>query len=490
MTLEMRSRSLTYCPFLKLLPQILEKEILVFICQQANKLVNCGTYLLRQAFFTFGQVEHDVYSLHIDFPSSNLFQLVENLHQRGFTSEKFRDDAASALEKVAEGNQGLPTGVLALLEIWLPTQTQPKLENYSNDQNQRFDLKSPILFKSGRSHFLPNGRGNIVRAIAEGYLKQNSPDLEGWTRFITSQLVVEPHPKVWVDILTQMPLLLNGNRTEATELFDQVIRNCPEVLQYAWTLYFISLAIGWFEPKETVQGWLEILKSNHSNFSQQAYGELLFIQYFQYQDQWSVERIRHHLTKQENEAIFCGLAHAASHLWVEQRCQAIASEILYNLAASPSESVQKAVASVFRWSRDNFKLNCRMRKIIEAVCKNQGVLLEAANNLTEIIEVEELVDHNPEIVVKVCKSLVDIGVELTNPARATAFIAESLTTIAIKLHRQDSYREDGLEIFEQLLALNLRKTQSALEVLDRRPTRRGDYIIPRRRLRRRRLSSS
>jgi len=28
--------------------------------------------------------------------------------------------------------------------------------------------------------------------------------------------------------------------------------------------------------------------------------------------------------------------------------------------------------------------------------------------------------------------------------------------IAIKLHRQALYREDGLQIFEQLLALNLR----------------------------------
>jgi hypothetical protein len=131
-----------------------------------------------------------------------------------------------------------------------------------------------------------------------------------------------------------------------------------------------------------------------------------------------------------------------------------------------------------------------MLKIIQAVCKNQGVLLEAANDLTEIIEAEELVDTNPEIVAEVCKSLLSIGVELTNPARATAFIAESLTTIAITLHRQSSYREVGLQIFEQLLTLNLRETRSALEMLDRRPTRLGYYVAPRRRLRKRRLPSS
>jgi|GEM_PF-629682 len=425
-----------------------------------------------------------------DFSANALIQIIEDLEQRGFVSETFRSDAARALEKIAKRHQGLPPSILALLESWLSSHSKPELAYYRSDEDRCSNLKSPIFFGRRGFHSLPSGRGNIIRAIAEGYLEQNPPNLEGWTKFISSQLSVEPHPAVWVDMLSRMPPLLNGDRTQATELFDQIICNCPEVLQYARALDFISCKIGQFEPQETVQGWLEILKSNHSNFSQQAYGELLLIQYLQYQDEWSVKRIRHYLNTQDNEAILCGLAHAASHLWVKQRCRAIAAEILYTLASSSSKFVQHAVASIFRLSRDDFKLNRGMRKIIKAVCQNQDVLLEAANDLTEIIEVEELVDKNPEIVAEVCKSLLSIGIELTNPARATALIAESLTTIAIQLHRQRSYREVGLHIFEQLLALNLRETKSALEVLDRRPMRQGYYVAPRRRLRKRRLSSS
>ncbi|MBD2124729.1 SEFIR domain-containing protein [Trichocoleus sp. FACHB-262] len=333
-----------------------------------------------------------------DFPANALIRTIEELDQRGFVSEDFRSDAAHALEKVAERNQGLPQSSLLLLEGWLSSHSKPELEHYRSKEEQHSDLKLPILFGMGGSHILPGGRGNIVRAIAEGYLRQNPPDLRGWARFIRSQLGVEPHPAVWVDILSRMPPLLNGDRTEATELFDQVIRNCSEVLQYAWALYFISRTIGWFEPEETVHGWLEMLQANTSNFSQQAYGELLLIQYQQYQDEWSVNRIRAHLATQDDEAILCGLAHAASHLWVQRRCRAIAAEILYTLASSPSTAVQHAVANVFRWSRDHFRLDKGMRKIIRAACKNQGVLLEAANDLTEIIEAEELVDNNPEVV--------------------------------------------------------------------------------------------
>jgi nucleoside phosphorylase len=424
----------------------------------------------------------------IEFPASKLIQLVEELNQRGFSSEYFRDCAAGALEKITERNQGLPSPVLALLESWLPTHTKPELKYYQSQDERHSDLKLPILFGFGAFHTFPDGRGNIVRAIAEGYLRQNPPNLEGWEKFIRSQLGVEPHPAVWVYILRRMKPLLNGDGAQATEFFDTVIHKYPEVLQDQSALNFIARTVGLFEPKETVQSWLEMLRANNSNFSKQAYGELLLIQYLQYQDEWSVERIRHHLTTQDNEAILCGLAHAASYLWVQQRCRPIAAKILYTLASSSTESIQHAVASVFRWSRDRFQLNPGMVKIVEAICKNRGALLAAANDLTEIMETEELVRSHPEIVAEVCQSLIGIFADLTNPAPATAFIAESLTTIAIQLHRDPLrlYRDIGLQIFEDLLALNLRETRSALETLDRKPNRFGFYIAPRRRLRSRR----
>ncbi len=106
----------------------------------------------------------------IDFPADQLLQLVEELNQRGFSSEDFRDYVARALEKIAERNRGLPSSVLGLLESWLPAHTRPELEDYQITEKQPGDLKSPILFGSGGFHILlPGGRGSIMRALAEGY---------------------------------------------------------------------------------------------------------------------------------------------------------------------------------------------------------------------------------------------------------------------------------------------------------------------------------
>ena len=427
-----------------------------------------------------------------DFPASNLIKLVQKLEQRGFISEDFRSKAASALEKIAERNQGLPQPVISLLENWLSTHSKPDLVNYRSEEQHSHQLNSSIIFGSaGGSHFLPNGRGNLVRAIAAGYLKQNPPNLQNWSRVIQSRLGVEQHPAVWVDILTHMPVLLNDNRQKTTQLFDAVIRNCPEVLQYKWAFYFISSAVGWLEPKETVQGWLEMLWEDGSSFSHQVYGELLFMQYFQYQDEWSLSKIHHHLANQNNKAILCGLAHAASNMWVKRKCRAIAAKILYRLTSSNDKEIQTAVTNVFRFSKDYFELDSGMRQIINATCKNNVILVKAAEDIIEIIEDNNLVDTQPQIVSKVCLNLLkNVEAESKKPIKPLIFAAESLTTLAIQLHRQDKYREIGLKIFEKLLSLNLRETRSALEILDRRPNKSNSYFTPRRKLRRRKVNHS
>ena len=195
-----------------------------------------------------------------------------------------------------------------------------------------------------------------MRAIAVGYLQKDPPDLTNWARFIQSQLRVEQHPDVWVNIIVNMPRLLNSDRFEATKIFDDVIRNCPEILSYHHALYVIACTVGRFEPQETVQGWLEMLLTEDSSFSHQAYGELLFIYYFQYQDEWSETRICHHLTSQDNEAVLCGLAHAASHLWSQRRCRKLSKEILDSLISFTDQSVQNIVARFFRTNQNQFEL--------------------------------------------------------------------------------------------------------------------------------------
>jgi len=462
-----------------------------------GKLIKDDPQRFHRILPHFQPQRHEIYAGHAikelaekeDFPANILIELVESLEQRGFVSEDYRTKIADALEKISERNQGLPQSVISLLENWLSTHSNPELENYRGNEEQTSDeLQSSIIFNLSQYHTSPSGRCSIISAIASGYLEQNPPDLQNWARVIQSRLGLETHPEVWVTTLAHMPALLNGDRTQATQLFDTVIRNCPEVLKHRWSLYCISRAIGWLEPKETVQGWLEMLFADGSNFCLQTYGELLFIHYFQYQDEWSATKIDYHIAHSQDEAVLCGLAHAASHMWFQRRCRTTPAKILYNLSSSNNDAIQHAVSRVFFQNRQHFILDPGMRLLIPELCKNKSLLLKAASDMIEIIENYDLVNTEPELVSTICQNILSLlGKELENLTQNLAFAAESLTTLAIQLHRQDQYREVGLSIFEQLLSLNLRQTRSALELLDRKPNRFRFYQPPRRR--RHRLSN-
>jgi hypothetical protein len=79
----------------------------------------------------------------------------------------------------------------------------------------------------------------------------------------------------------------------------------------------------------------------------------------------------------------------------------------------------------------------------------------------------------PEIVSQVCKDIVQLGGEQIGDIRSSlAHLAKDLTNVALTLHRQLAYREEGLELFENLISLNISEARLALDVLDRRPFRR------------------
>jgi len=50
-------------------------NVLEFLAEQSNKLRNCATYLLRQAYFTFGEVLDDSFGLHGELKSNPHYQI-------------------------------------------------------------------------------------------------------------------------------------------------------------------------------------------------------------------------------------------------------------------------------------------------------------------------------------------------------------------------------------------------------------------------------
>jgi len=424
-----------------------------------------------------------------DFPAVNVISLIEEIDKRGFSSGGLREDVASALERIASRNKGLPDAILHRLEEWIAEEEQPvwppSTESEKIEEDNEKDRS--ILYSDAIGAGLSLGRGSIIRAIAKGYLQRDPPDIANWARVIQSRLPYEKHPDIWAETLTHMPILFRGGREMATVIFDAVVEVCPHALRHPFALHAIAPVLRSLEPKEKGEEWLDKLLADGSGFCRQAYGELLPLFHCSHQDSRSRSRILDHLAGPREPDIDRGLAYAAANLWDTPRCQEIATQILCSLASCEDSMVQRAVAEHFRLRRDTFLLNQNMRIIIESVRSNPRLLLLAAEDLVGAIE--PLTGTEPEFVSRVCNDILRFGGEkIGKPGGSWIFVSEAMTSIALTFHRQEAYREVGLELFEQLISLNVREARAALEVLDRKPTRATRHLYrPRRRRRRRNI---
>ncbi len=264
-------------------------------------------------------------------------------------------------------------------------------------------------------------------------------------------------------------MLFNGDAGRATRLYDAVVRVCPAVLRHDFALSAIARVMGRFQPKDCVHGWLDTLLCDVAPFCRQAYGELLLLYHCCYQDTWSEQRILSQLKSQTDPVILRGLAYAASHLWHWSSGQAMATQILCVLVAHSDALVQGAVAQVFSVNRDDLRLNHAMRQMIDSATACPPVLLKAARNLVEAIA--PLTGTEPALAARVCEAILRAAENQGNdPPLLMASFADTMTDIALTLHRQQAYRETGLRLFEQMLAMNIHEARSALDLLDRKPT--------------------
>lgn len=383
----------------------------------------------------------------------------------------------------ATKDNGLPQSMLEILQSWLHAHKEPDAKEYKKPRRDE-DVQEgrEILFSHSATWAVPNGRRALLEAIAEGYLQQKPPNYIGWAGLIESRVGKEKHPAIWVLTIARMPPLFNLDKERATALFDAVITNCPDVLDFEFALYSIAHIMQRCKPISSAQKWLHILHSRKSCFSDQAYGELLFLYHCGHDDSWSRARFEKLLRIKRPNRTLLGLAHGASHLWKHAKCRDHAYRVLSGLVSSKDPMIVRAVTNLFRLIRDEVELDQSMRILVSRLSKNPRAILQSAEDLLEILT--PITAQEPKLLAQISSALLRFGgKEIRQYAWST--VPENLTNIALTLHRQKKFRGDGLKLFESLIEMNLSQAKSALDVLDRNPVVRAAPYRPTR-LRRRR----
>lgn len=419
----------------------------------------------------------------VSYPSEKLFSDIQDLDLRGFSSNNFRTDVARALEKRAQQDGGLPDVMLQFLENWLPTHPEPNAE-YIQDDKESNESES-VLWGHGGIISYPGGRDLIFEAIAKGYLLRKPSDVLGWAKVIERALSYERHPDVWNIILMHMPMLFNGSRETAINIFDQVLTKHLRSRKTLFEVRSLARILCLVDDTCVVERWLTLIRDNNWEKGPQVCGELLMLySCCKPSSSWAREQVWAYLNNQEAITVHRGIAYAAAENWHMRECQDICTAVLVSLANYDDATIATAISKLFYFG-ERVPITNEMRQIIRAILKNDKIIMKSAEAL--IGGIEYAVSSEPELVYEICSRFLDTGMdEVKNMASIYASLAEPIVSIALTLHRMPSpHRECGLSLFERLIESNIQEAQYALDMLDRRPINRTlPMMLPRRRRRR------
>jgi hypothetical protein len=107
-----------------------------------------------------------------------------------------------------------------------------------------------------------------------------------------------------------------------------------------------------------------------------------------------------------------------------------------------------------------------MRQYIDVLCECEEAILADGYNLARKLSQE--VDQAPDEVLRVTRALLHFGADrFGDHSTSLPMVPDSILQIAVNLHRIPHFRDEGLDLFEDLLRAGFQGAGKALEVLQR-----------------------
>ena len=405
-----------------------------------------------------------------DLSSEKLFELIETLADKGFSSNKFRREVARGLQERVKKDKGLPDHIIKMLETWYNEEAHPVLSESDNDDEKQEPQEDSILWGHEGIFSLPGGRDIYLEAIALGCLLRKPPDHEQFAEFIEGMLQHEKHPKIWQIVFRWMKFLFNWDKNRATKYYDHVINSISDVIESKIGIIEYAEIIHMVPDKKIVQEWISLIGNKDSEFRKQAFGELLFFyNLINPDDEWGMNQVD--LILQNQNKYYReqrGVAFAASRHWHHLEHQSICTKVITKLSSTKDEITQKAISLIFPYG-ENVLLNKDMKRIISAILPNDGIIIKSAERL-----IEGVIDNTaiePYLIGSICSRVIKVGKdEIKSPGSRYSMVAEPIVSIALTLHRmQPPDRKIGLNLFEELIESDITHARQALDILDRKP---------------------
>ena len=165
-------------------------------------------------------------------PTPEVIALVQQLDNRGFVGQEFRETVAFALDDLARAD-GLPEAACDLLHRWrLADWTNNDRDEAEREDGDNAQVPASILWRYGGMVTLPHGRFPVLSALTRGYLCRHPHAADLWLAMLRDHVEREETLTNW----RAMSLYLENvwdcsDRDHAVGFLDRLFARYPEVLR-------------------------------------------------------------------------------------------------------------------------------------------------------------------------------------------------------------------------------------------------------------------
>lgn len=394
-------------------------------------------------------------------PAAELYALVLELENKGFSSLGFKSDAAYAIEASITEHQFVPEAVIEMLEKWLTAVSS--IQAVEPEEPPKRD-RSSVLWGAGLTMVVPEGNYPVLTALSVACLVPSMKRIDRWLDILETHARRSEAAQVWEMLLqTELSELNFCDQTRAERLVNTIVTNTPALLCTDGWVRFLATADRW-ASSATMQQWIELTLGSDRN--SQGAGELIALRHARFPAEYWSRHLAYELAESDGEATV-GLAHSVARLWGQAITRPAVQPLLIKLIVRSDSNHLVALSAIFTGKA--FSPDADTFEVLDALIKHPQIFeTTSADILPE--QLAKLAAREPRRVYQVANTLLDIvGEKMGNISTSWYLSTEWIVDIALKLQDLgESERALGALLFERMLEFNIPQAKEMSISLDKR----------------------
>jgi hypothetical protein len=309
----------------------------------------------------------------------------------------------------------------------------------------------------------------LLSAFTRGLYASEEPNVNRWLDLLRFAIPLRRDSWAWeaFSLSTGLARLLEVDYALAREVLNLLFEHQPEVLRSKAGAILLCNVMSVVEP-QAMDSLIQTIADGPWEQREQACGEIAALDYFVSRNPWSRELVEAVLQLNDSKKEFLlGLAYTTGIAWNNPTYRGEAKLIIQKLIVLTDTALLKAVASTMDLTGELLPDKDTLW-LIDVLCAQPNLFrLGFAQRLNGV---GNLILFDPDRACKFLNAFArEFGTDFSDLRTTLPMFSKPVVSATLTLQKIPGYEKRALELFEYLLALNMREALEVVKEIDRIP---------------------